>query len=230
MLIVGSDLDLHDVLQHIVEAARDLADARYAALGVLDESGMWLTDFITVGIDDETHHRIGALPKGNGILGVLTRDAEPLRLPDLREHEASSGFPPGHPPMRSFLGVPLRVGDRVFGNLYLTDKATSEAFTDIDEELVIGLAAAAGIAIEKARLHSQLQDLALLDDQERIARDLHDHVIGHLFGCGLTLASVLGRNELDDRIVEQLHDVLDELDAAIQQIRDTVFRVTMDPG
>ena len=151
---VGSGLDLPTMLRRITELAADLVDARYAALGVLDEDKNQLSEFITVGIDDETHARIGELPKGHGILGLLILDAEPLRLPDLNEHPDSFGFPPHHPPMRSFLGVPIRVRDEVFGNLYLTEKTTAEVFTDIDEELVVGLAAAAGVAIENARLHA----------------------------------------------------------------------------
>ena len=142
------------------------------------------------------HHRrdrrrhpatIGDLPEGHGILGLLILDAQPLRLPDLREHPDSSGFPPHHPPMRSFLGVPVRVRDEVFGNLYLTDKTTAEVFTDVDEELVVGLAAAAGVAIENARLHARVQEFALVEDRERIARDLHDTVIQRLFATGLSL-------------------------------------------
>ena len=135
---------------------------------------------------------IGHLPEGHGILGLLIVDAKPLRLPDLREHPDSYGFPPHHPPMRSFLGVPIRVRDEVFGNLYLTDKTSAEVFTDVDEELVVGLAAAAGVAIENARLHARVQELALLEDRERIARDLHDTVIQRLFAIGLSLQGAAG--------------------------------------
>ena len=122
---------------------------------MLDETGTRLAQFITVGIDDDVHALIGDLPEGHGILGSLIVDAKPLRLPDLREHPDSFGFPPHHPPMRSFLGVPVRVRHEVFGNLYLTDKTTAEAFTDVDEELVVALATAAGIAIENARLYEE---------------------------------------------------------------------------
>ena len=155
VLTLGSDLDLTAVLQRIIESAVTLVDARYGALGVLDEAGTGLAQFITVGIDDETRAAIGPLPKGLGILGLLIVDAQPLRLADIGEHPASAGFPPNHPPMHSFLGVPIRVGDHVFGNLYLTDKTTGEVFTDIDEELVQGLAVAAGVAINNAALFEE---------------------------------------------------------------------------
>ena len=155
VMSVTSDLDLAVVLQRIVEAAQDLVGARYAALGVLDSSRTYLAEFITVGLDEDQRALIGALPKGHGILGVLIADPRPIRLPDLGEHPDSFGFPPHHPPMRSFLGVPLYIRDEVFGNLYLTDKADDDGFSDIDEELALGLAAAAALAIDNARLHER---------------------------------------------------------------------------
>ena len=155
VLSVGSDLDLDAILRRIVEAAVTLVDARYGALGVLDESRTGLAQFIPVGIDDETQKAIGPLPKGLGILGLLIADARPLRLADIRDHPGSAGFPANHPPMSSFLGVPITVHGEVFGNLYLTDKTSAEVFTDVDEELVLGLAAAAGIAIQNARLYEE---------------------------------------------------------------------------
>src|SRR5918993_5677482 len=203
VLTVGMDLDLPAMLERIVEAAVELVGATYGALGVLDDSGTRLAQFITVGIDDETHRAIGDLPEGHGILGLLIVDAKPLRLPDLSEHPDSYGFPPNHPPMRSFLGVPIRVRDEVFGNLYLTDKTSAEVFTDIDEELVVALAAAAGVAIENARLHNLVREMALLEDRERIARDLHDTVIQRLFATGLRLqaaARLSQRPEVPKRI------------------------------
>jgi len=114
---IGADLDLSATLRRIVVAATSLVDARYGALGVLDATGASLSEFITVGIDDEMRAEIGELPKGHGILGLLIADPRPIRLPDLREHPESYGFPPGHPEMRSFLGVPISVRGRVFGNL-----------------------------------------------------------------------------------------------------------------
>ncbi|MHA7304216.1 GAF domain-containing sensor histidine kinase [Arthrobacter sp. TMN-49] len=148
---VAENLSLDAVLERVVNSACSLLDARYAALGVLGEDQS-LSHFITVGIDQELSHRIGPLPTGHGVLGLLIRDPHPLRLHDLHQHPASSGFPEHHPPMVSFLGVPIRVRGNVFGNLYLTEKAGGEDFTAEDQELAVALAAAAGVAIENARL------------------------------------------------------------------------------
>jgi signal transduction histidine kinase len=156
-LSVSSDLDLTSVLQRIVEGAVNLVGARYGALGVLDEAGTGLMEFVTVGVDDDTRAAIGALPKGLGLLGALITDAHPLRVAHLSEYPGRSGFPPNHPPMTSFLGVPVRVRDQVFGNLYLTDKTNGEVFTDVDEELALGLAASAGVAIDNARLFDEVR-------------------------------------------------------------------------
>ncbi|WP_406284417.1 GAF domain-containing protein [Embleya sp. NBC_00896] len=148
---VGADLDLHTTLRRIVEAAADLVDARYAALGVIGADND-LSDFITVGIDAAERERIGELPHGRGILGLLIDHPEPVRLDDLTRHSASYGFPENHPAMHSFLGVPIRLRDEVFGNLYLTEKRGRPGFSAEDQQVVRALAAAAGVAIENARL------------------------------------------------------------------------------
>ncbi len=133
---VGSDLELPVVLRHLVEAAVTLVQARYGALGVVDSSGEGLSEFITVGVDDVTAMRIGRTPTGLGVLGELLVSPQPLRLADLNRHGAAVGFPAEHPPMRTFLGVPVRVGEVVFGNLYLTDKHDGQEFTDDDEQVL----------------------------------------------------------------------------------------------
>jgi signal transduction histidine kinase len=222
VLAIGADLDIHTVLQHIIEAATSLADARYGALGILDATGTSLSDFLTVGVDEETRVRIGSYPKGHGILGLLIADPRPLRLPDLNEHPDSFGFPPGHPPMRSFLGVPVIVHGKVFGNLYLCDKTTGDVFTEVDEELLVGFATAAGVAIDNARLHSTLSDMALLQDRERIAMDLHDNVIQQLFAIGLSLQASLQRVQ-DPELSVRIETAVQDLDATIRQIRTTIF-------
>jgi signal transduction histidine kinase len=155
VLSFANDLDLESVLERIVAAACTLVDARYGALGVLDAESEGLSAFVHHGIDDETAARIPHLPEGHGVLGVLIRDPQVLRLDDLSTHERSYGFPAGHPPMRTFLGAPIRIRDEVFGNLYLTEKLDGGAFTARDEELIVGLAAVAGAAIQNARLYDE---------------------------------------------------------------------------
>lgn len=154
VLAIGSDLDLQTVLRRIVEAATHLVDARYGALGVIGE-GDTLSQFVAVGVDEETIKRIGPFPRGHGILGVLIKDPRPLRLHDIAEHPASYGFPENHPTMHRFLGVPIRVRDSIFGNLYLTEKINGEDFDNEDENVLLALAAAAGVVVENARLYDE---------------------------------------------------------------------------
>jgi signal transduction histidine kinase len=154
VLAVASDLEREQVLRRIVDAAMTLVDAQYGALGVLGVDG-GLSQFIAIGIDDETQKLIGPLPQGKGILGLLIERPEPIRLANLADHPASTGFPENHPPMRTFLGVPVRVRDEVFGNLYLTEKKGGAEFDVEDEAVVRALAAAAGVAIENARLYDE---------------------------------------------------------------------------
>src|SRR5664279_2197146 len=156
VLAIGAGLDLQTVLRRIIDAAVQLVDARYGALGVIDDADH-LSQFLTAGIDDATTARIGALPRGEGILGLLIKEPQPLRLHDLNEHPSAFGFPAHHPPMKSFLGVPIRVRDEVFGNLYLTEKRGGGDFDGEDESVVLALASAAGIAIENARLYDDVR-------------------------------------------------------------------------
>jgi signal transduction histidine kinase len=152
-IAINSELSLDGVLERIVEAAALVTDAGYAALGVIDRAGTGLERFVTHGMTDEVEKEIGELPHGRGILGVLIRDAHNLRLHDLSEHPRSVGFPPGHPPMQTFLGVPILLRGVAYGNLYLTEKDGGGDFTDEDEELVSLLAAQAAVAVENARLY-----------------------------------------------------------------------------
>ncbi|MDG4830141.1 GAF domain-containing protein [Solwaraspora sp. WMMD1047] len=149
---IGTDLDLSSTLRRIVEAACELVGARYGALGVIGPDRL-LTEFITHGVSPEVHAAIGDLPHGRGVLGLLIADPRPVRMPEITDHPQSYGFPPNHPPMHSFLGVPIRIRDNVFGNLYLAEKQGAREFTEDDEQIVVALAAAAGVAIENARLY-----------------------------------------------------------------------------
>lgn len=248
VLSVASELSLPIVLQRIVKASRSLIGARYAALGVIGEDRR-LAEFVTAGLTPEQVAAIGPPPEGHGILGLLIVDPRPIRIDDLAHHPASAGFPPGHPAMTSFLGVPIRARGRVFGNLYLTEKvqskgATGAEFTSADEELAVALAAVAGMAIENARLHQKTGELALLEERERIARDLHDTVIQRLFGAGLALQAATRahasaarqaatRAQLPegeraaqaptDQLEEAAGQVIDELHEVVSDIRSTIF-------
>ncbi|KAA9149824.1 GAF domain-containing sensor histidine kinase [Amycolatopsis acidicola] len=155
MLAVAAGLELDATLRRIVHAAIDLVDCSYGALGVLGPDGTGLAEFVYEGIDEETRREIGDLPAGHGLLGLFIEQPKPLRLADLSQHPASAGFPAGHPPMKSFLGVPILVRDKVFGNLYLTEKTGGQPFTEDDQVVVQALAAAAGIAVENARLYEE---------------------------------------------------------------------------
>ncbi len=224
VMAIGSEQTLADSLRRITETAAELVDAKFAALGVLDESGSRLAEFITVGITDDDAIRIGERPEGHGILGLLILDPKPLRLPDLQAHPDSFGFPPGHPPMTSFLGVPIRLRGVVYGNLYLTDKADGRVFTEVDQELAVGLAVAAGLAIENARLHEQARTAGLLEERERIARDLHDDVIQRLFATGLSLQAA-AQMVKEPTAVERITRAIDDLDVSIRTVRSTIFEL-----
>jgi signal transduction histidine kinase len=221
VLSIGSDLSLPDVLRRIVEAAVVLLEAHYGALGVLDADRHGLAEFINVGLSVDQVRAIGTLPDGHGILGLLIVDPKPLRLADLSTHADSYGFPPHHPPMRSFLGVPIRIRNKVYGNLYLTEKRGSSEFSEEDEGLAIALAGAAAIAIDNARLHAQVTDMALVEDRERIAADLHDTVIQRLFATGLSLEGSVRQATPD--VAERIEAAVGVLDDTIRQIRSTIF-------
>jgi signal transduction histidine kinase len=229
ILPVASGLSLPEALERIVASACVLAGARYGALGVLGEDQR-LERFITVGISADDIAKIGPPPEGHGLLGLLIWDPKPVRLDDIGAHADSYGFPPNHPPMHSFLGVPVLVRERVFGNLYLTEKQGAPAFTAADEELVVGLAAVAGVAIDNARLHARVRDVAILEDRERIARDLHDTVIQRLYATGMTLTATL-RYAVKPEVTERIRGAIDDLDTTMRDIRSTIFALqTADRG
>ena len=199
--------------------------ARYGALGVLDEDKHALSDFITVGLSDEHEAQIGPRPTGRGVLGLLIADPQPLRITEIGGHPDSFGFPPNHPPMTSFLGVPIKVRDEVYGNLYLADKVGWSEFTLDDEALVGALSLSAGIAIENARLHDRVRRSAVYEDRDRMARDLHDTVIQRLFALGLTLQGLAAR--LPETTANQLGGAVSEIDRVITQVRSTIYELGM---
>jgi signal transduction histidine kinase len=225
---IGSDLELAAILDRIVAAACKLVDARYGALGVLDDSG-GLADFRTHGLSEAERAALGDPPTGRGILGHIIEHPEPLRLTDLSAHPDSVGFPPGHPPMKTFLGVPVTVRDKAWGNLYLTDKRGGGRFTEDDEAIIEALAAAAGVAIDNARLYAELaasqaehERLVVYRDRDRIGRDLHDLVIQRLFATGLQLQSVLHLVDAPEA-AKRINTAVDEIDGAISDLRAAIF-------
>ncbi len=224
VLLIESDLDLEALLRRLVEEAVALSGARYGALGVLDPKERRLAQFIHVGMEPNAVEEIGHLPEGRGILGLLIDEPEPIRLEDLSSHPASVGFPVNHPPMKSFLGVPVRTRDAVYGNLYLTDKRDGSQFDELDLDVVETLAVAAGIAIANARLHARVSELSVAEDRDRIARDLHDTVIQRLYGIGLSLQGTL-RLVDDTQAKARIQESLDELDTTIRQIRTAIFEL-----
>lgn len=225
MLLLEANLDLPALLRRLVEEACSLSGARYGALGVLNAERTALAEFVTAGLDPDDERRIGPRPTGRGVLGLLVSDPRPLRLADITAHPDSYGFPPGHPPMTSFLGVPVKVREAVYGNLYLTDKVGWTEFTEDDEVMVEALAASAGIAIENAQLHQRVQELAVIDDRDRIARDLHDAVIQRLFAVGLSLQGMT-RSASGAGVAERLDKAVADIDDTIRQIRSTIFELT----
>lgn len=211
--------DLSELLAATAETARDITGAKYAAIGVIGEHGT-LVEFIHSGIPEELAEAIGPLPTGRGVLGTLIIEAKTIRLDRIQDHPDSSGFPPNHPPMTAFLGVPVRAGNRVFGNLYLTEKAGG--FTDDDEQIVEAFAAIAGSAVASVRLQDKLRRLAVVEDRERIARDLHDAIIQDLFAVGLTIQGLAARID-DVRDRHHMEEAVQRLDSAITELRRFIF-------
>jgi signal transduction histidine kinase len=224
VLMIEAAVELPVLLRHLVEEACSLVDARYGALGVLNEARTGLEPFITVGLGDAEEEAIGARPTGRGVLGVLITAPTSLRLADLGSHPDSYGFPPHHPPMESFLGVTVRVRSTVYGNLYLTDKIGADEFSDQDQALAEALAVAAGIAIENTRLHERVRVLSVLDDRDRIARDLHDRVIQRVYAVGMSLQGAVRLSERD-QIVERVNKAVDDLDTTVTEIRTAIFEL-----
>lgn len=224
--VVG-ETDLDRVLRRLVAEAMSATGARYGALGVRGEHGA-LSDFLYEGMTPDLAAEIGHLPTGRGVLGTVIRLNKTIRLDHIRDHPDSFGFPEHHPPMENFLGVPLSVGDTAFGNLYLTEK--DGGFSDEDVAVVEALSRIAGGAVKTARLHERLRGVAVLEDRQRIARDLHDSVIQEMFAVGLGLQGLANLVE-DDQAEATLTDAVDRLDDAVERLRQYIFQLKNDhPG
>lgn len=212
-----------DALQVIVDGVRPLVGAHYAALGIVDVNGR-IERFITSGMDDDTRLRIGALPEGRGLLGLIIREKRSFRIADINTDPRRHGFPPHHPPMTSFLGVPITVKGVSLGRLYLTNKIDGDEFSEEDRSLVETFALHAGIAMENARLHEQLQRLAVVDERERISKDLHDGIIQNMYAVSLSLEDVPELMD-DDRTeaAARVERAIDAIHLSIQDIRNFIF-------
>jgi two-component system sensor histidine kinase DevS len=213
------DVSLDHLLERIARVACEQSDARYAALGVLDEEGK-LVKFITVGMTDEEIKRMAHPPVGKGLIGELMNTEVPLRIPVIADHTRSAGFPEHHPAMTSFLGVPIRAGNIQLGQIYLTNKMDATEFTADDEKIIQMLAAYAAAAIQNARLHENTHRLAVLEERERIGMDLHDGIIQYIYGVGLSLESALHSFEEDPEDAKtRIQHSIAGLNQAIRDLR-----------
>lgn len=220
---IAEVLDVETVLQLIVDRVRELMTAEYAALGIVTADGA-IERFITSGVTDEERARIGPPPRGHGLLGLIIREGRSFRIPDIARHPDSYGFPPNHPPMDSLLGVPVTVRGRPVGNLYLTNKRGAAEFSEEDELLAEMFALRAGIAIDNARLHEQVQRLAVVEERERIGKDLHDGIIQSMYGIALSLEDVPELMTDDpSEATARVDRAIDGLNLAIRDIRNFIL-------
>ena len=216
-------LSVDDALQVIVDQVRPLLGARYAALGIVGSDGR-MERFITSGISAYERAMIGPIPEGHGLLGMIVTENRAMRIADINVDPRRHGFPPHHPPMHSLLGVPIAVQGRSVGNLYLTDKLDAPEFTGQDQRLLETFAVHAGIAIENARLHEQVQRLAVVDERDRISKDLHDGIIQNLYAVGLSLEDVPDLiGEDPDEVERRVEAAITSLHLTIRDIRNLIF-------
>jgi signal transduction histidine kinase len=218
---IAGVLSVERVLQVIVDRVRELTGAHHAALGIIDAEGQ-IDQFITSGLSRAERARIGQPPRGQGLLGLIIRENRTIRIDDVATDPRRAGFPPNHPTMHAFLGVPVTIHARTIGNLYLADRAGG--FTDADQRLVETFATHAAIAMENARLHEQVQRLAIVEERERIGKDLHDGVIQAIYAVGLSLEDVPEiMEEEPDEARRRVERAIESLDQTIRDIRNFIF-------
>lgn len=236
-LAITGEVALDKVLQQIVDSARELVGAQYAALGVPNVQG-FLETFVYSGLTRQEAALMPHVPKGLGLLGALIKEQRPIRIPSIDSDPRSIGFPPGHPPMDSFLGVPIVAGGESLGNLYLTNKLALPRFIDEDQEIVEMLAAHAAVAIQNARLYEQVGRLAIVEERTRIGMDLHDGVIQSIYAVGLTLESVrlalidnpTEADQLLERAIYGLNDTIRDIRNFILDLRPHRFQGDLKEG
>ena len=236
-LAVAELADLNHVLQRIVDSTQELIGADYVALGVPNRDG-YLDAFLHTGMTKEIAHQIQHYPHGLGLLGAIIHEERSIRIDSIQEDYRSVGFPEGHPPMVPFLGVPIRAGDEILGNLYLTNEMHGRTFTEFDQELVELLAAHAAVAIQNARLYEQVGRLAIVEERTRIGMDLHDGVIQSIYAVGLTLESsrmVMRHDPADaevlvDQAITALNDTIRDIRNFILDLRPHRFSGNLESG
>jgi signal transduction histidine kinase len=227
VLAIAAERRVDPVLQKLVDSARSLATARYAAIGIPDGDGGFAT-FLTSGMSDAQYEALGELPRTHGMLGAMLVTREPYRAENIQDDPRFEGWPSAHPNMRSFLGVPIVSGGEVIGAFYLTEKlgARGALFSDDDLELIQTLAAHAAIAIENARLHERSRELSTIEERKRLARELHDSVTQTLFSIGLTAEAATGLVESDPaRARAELEHLQQLTSAAMQEMRSLIFEL-----
>ncbi len=231
-LSLTTELDLAAVLQKVVDLARGLVQARYGGLGVLDTEGEFIDQFITSGIAAEQRAKMGPPPRGHGILGLIIRNETSMIIPEIGRSPDAHGFPPNHPPMQSFLGVPIKSKGKVFGNLYLTDKTPlfsggpeAANFTKHDQQILEMFATQAAIAIENAQLYRQTQQLAILQERERIGMNLHDGIIQSIYAIGLMLEDTQHRLQTSkpEESAAGINHAIRGLNEVIRDIRNYIL-------
>ena len=236
-LAITGELALHKVLQQIVDSVREMTGAQYAALGVPNAEG-FLDEFIYSGMSPEDASHIPHLPHGLGLLGAIIQEKKTIRLPALQDDPRSIGFPEGHPPMVPFIGVPIMAGNEMLGNLYLTNKQTSDEFTAVDQELIERFAVHAAVAIQNARLYEEVGRLAIIEERTRIGMDLHDGIIQSIYAVGLMLESTklslsdeaTEANQLLDQSIAGLNDTIRDIRNYILDLRPRRFEGDLEQG
>jgi len=228
-MVLASEGDIELLLQRIADLAREVIGASYAAVGVLGDDGE-LVRFVYSGIGHDTAELIGELPKGTGVLGAIIEEGRPLRLREISDHPRSVGYPAHHPPMHTFLGVPILSRSTVYGRLYLTEKENGSPFSKDDERIALLFAAQAGVAIQNTRLNEEVtsrrSSMAILEERERISKDLHDGVIQSIYSVGLSLQAGLATlTDAPELTQKRIDDAIAELDNVVREVRSYIFEL-----
>ena len=226
VLAMAAEPGVERVLRKLVDSARELVDARYAVLGIPDDQGEGFAEFIYAGMTDELVAKIGPLPRRHGLLAAMLSETQPYRSPDIREDPRFQWWPDAHPRMSSFLGVPVVSKEKVIAAFYLTDKIGAKEFSQADQHIIEMLAAHAAVAIENARLYERSRELSVIEERNRLARDLHDSVTQTLFSMSLTAEAAVAAIGSDPQAAKgQIENLRELARAAVQEMRSLIFEL-----